>query len=1281
MKQIEELIFPLVESHFPEFYRDEGPRFVDFVREYYRWMNTEGEAIGASRNLLDYRNIDSTSEEYIKYFKNKYFAGIPISSEANTRFMIKHASDWYKSKGTEQGVQLVIQGLFNQESSLYFPGEDLFKPSDGTWVKPVYLELSVSERTKQFVGKEIVGTQTGAKAFLESLVNRRINGKFINVAYLSNVRGDFNVGELITTTADTSVVDSPTVIGSMSSLTVVTGGANFAIGDIFDVVSSNGKQGKARVTTVSSETGRVTFTYVDALTSGGWGYSLAHANVIISSKVLTLQDILNSNTEITTFSLFERVQQSLANVGYSTARGNNYYFTAGNIVENFNANGTVNAQATIVSSSQTNTTVGYIVVAPITGNLSSVDTTFAVRSANAANTTFNASLVGTSFNTYTATAYTSSYTGNYTGAFVASYTVPFTGSFIDQFSGAYTKAWTRAIGSNIYTGDYTAAWTSTYTKVFSSSYNSPSGSTFSRVSIGYFVDNPYINVAYTGGSFTGEFSRLGYTGSYGSANYTGITSPYMSGTYTGVFSGVYTSTYTSSYTGQFSSVYTDTYVASWAPGFSGAFATVFTGSFSGAYNLFFSRIYSSLYAGSFTNQFTKAFTNTFSSSFTGVYQSSFAASYTGSYTNATRINTTSPHPFSNGDLVRYEVLTGNTAITELSSGAAYFVVNAIAGSTSLSLANTSGGSPLTLTTGSNQTGHKLIKTLGTAVITSYADRTASANVNGSNTTFVISTFNALNGVANGTDIITTLSPHGFVNNSIVRYRVDAGNTAVSGLTVNGEYYVINTSASALQLSLTRDGSPINLTSGANQSGHYLVYETGFLGVVDISANGFIATPYANVIGLTTNTHATVANVSTGTGANFEIGLLTDTENVFLSPDFLSSNNTGNVVFHSIKLDHSNSNATGFGFVKFPGADIDTILLDALRFDATTIGSIASITSINPGQDYNTTPFVTVVDTYVVGYDKHDYAMRIANVVGSFVTGEQIQQTYDLPATQMTVNTFSGTYANGTSATTFVLGEFVYQSNSTTNVAASGYVLEAGISAGSGTVKLGNVTGTFVVTTSSTNLLKGLSSGSTSNVQAASLTTTATTARAFVKPGSNTSTLLLKRINLENTFLQNTAIVGRTSGTTANVVTIDQDTSTLPVGLNANISANVQTANNVVNRLSVYDSGFGYIDQETVTLTKQGSNFTVTAIAELQKQGEGAGFYSTTRSFLDDDKKIQDNEYYQEYSYEVQTKIPLEKYFDVLKQVTHVAGTKMFGKVNFISMANVTMTVINSIEIS
>lgn len=1633
MRQIEELIFPLVESHFPDFYRDEGPRFVNFVKEYYRWMESEGEALYASRNLLDYRNIDTTSPEFIKYFTNKYLAGVPLSAEANTQFLIKHASDLYRSKGTERGVQLLIQGLFNEEAKVVFPGESIFKSSDGTWVKPQYLELTVSARTQGFVGKEIVGSRSGAKAFLESLVTRRIAGKYQQVAYLSNVRGIFETGELITPTSEPALDNAPVIIGSMTSLTVVDGGAEFAVGDIFDVSSSNGKQGKARVTEVSNETGKVTFIYIDALTSGGWGYSLAHANVIVSQKVLTLTNLSNANGLINTFSRFETVTQPLVNIAYTSAKGNNANFEPGNIVENYASNGTVIANGTIVVSNKTTNTQGYIVVVPNIGNIATQDTTFAIRHEDPDVSTFNASLIGYAYNTYTST-YTSAFTGVYTGQFTSEYTNAFTSTFTSgygvtytgTYGGSYTNQWSSVYASGMFTGSYSRVFSASYSATFTRVFTASGTSSFTGNYAGTFVVLPYSGQAYTS-LFTGVYTSAGFTGVYtktytGAYNsivfttgFTGSTVPgpfvgvytgayagsyigyftgarvspfngnsyvgnygaYFSGvyvgnyqgTYPGVFvnpysgqsfgaftgaysvveyvSGSFTTAYSGSYntlpvftgspnpysggtvsfvgsgfTGAYLGVYTSTYVNTFTSDYTKAFTstynlgTEYTSTFTAAYSSSFTGGYSNLYTSVFGETFTTTFNVTFSQQYTGVYSSEFTQPYTGLYNVFTgtygsysglytaggnRINTTEPHQFSNNDLVRYHVLSNNTAVTDMSVGAAYYVVNTVQGSTYLYLASTPSGATLSFTKGSNETGHQLIKTLGTAVISSYSDRTATGNVIGSNVSYTSFSFNAQTAVSNTNDTIT-VSNHTFENNYVVRYVVSAGNTAIDGLINRNTYYVINTTASTFQLSLTRNGTPLNISSSnRSEQGHAFVHATGYLGVVDIGANGFVGSPYTVITGATSNTYAAVANVSTGTGADFRIGVLTDTENVLLSPDFIDGRNTGNVAFSTIKLngigsnviaggygtntafnantdvtagtggdgvllpssvqfdantgvanttdvitlqtkhvfsnneqvtyavhptntaisgltDGSNyyvinttpgstslqlsltsggapinitagasetghsltragtvgsnntiaaniaidlvpnsavfyytdagntavgglttntvyyvdqSNAThvslkpsrtgsrvaltkgltetghrlygplkiltganstygnvgsgepmfrGLGFVKFPGASLDTILLDALRFDSTTIGSIASIAGLNPGSEYNVDPFVTVVDTYVVGYNRRDYVMEISNTSGAFVVGEQIQQTYNNVATQLTVSNFSGTSANGSSSSTFVLNEFVYQSNSTANVAASGFVLEAAISAGSGTLKVIGTSGTFVATTNTLTQLKGLSSGSTSNVSAIAATTYATTARALVK-AANTTSLRLKRINLENTFLLGNTIIGRTSGTTANVVSIVEDANTLPVGLNAAIEANVQTANNVVKKLDVADSGFGFLDQETVTLTKPGSLFSVTAIVELGQQGVGAGYYSTTQGFISDDRKLQDNEYYQEYSYEVQTKVPFDLYFDVLKRVTHVAGTRAFGKVNTLSLANLTMTAINSIETS
>ena len=952
MKEIESTISSLVKTQFPEFYNTEGTRFVDFVQQYYVWMESQNQAINRSRNLFDYRDIDKTSQEFVSHFKNKYLNGFPLTAKANTQLLTKHATEIYGAKGTSAGIQLTMRALFNEPATVRYPSEDLFKSSDGVWVTPVYLELSVSDRTKQFIGKEIVGSRSGATAFMEALVKKRVSGKNIQVAYLSNLTGNFITGDLITTTTDTNLYLAPIVTGSMTTLTVEGGGANFAVGDLFEVVSANGKQGKARVTSISNETGKVNFIYIDALTSGGWGYSIEHANVIIAQKMLEISNTNNANSQITSFAQFEGVTQTFANIGYSTARPNNANYAVGAVIENYYANGDVAANAIIVSASATTGTTGYIIVAPQTGNVATVDTVFAIR-------------------------------------------------------GTGTTA----------------------------TFNANSG-----------VAN------------TTEY-----------------------------------------------------------------------------------------------------------------------------------ITTTSAHTFANGDIVVYSVTAGNTALAALSDGAAYCVISA--NTTAFQVADTATGTAINLTAGLNETGHVFKKSLGSGVITAYNSRSATATVMKSN--------------------------------------------------------------------------------------------TQYLGVTDISSNGFIVTPYANVVGTISNTTATIANTSTGTGAAFNIGLLTDTETVLLSPDFLHSNNTQNVQFSTINLNGNNSGlaSNGYGFVKFPNSNINSILLDCLRLDSTVIGSIATITGRNTGADYNVDPFVTVVDPWVFGYNKHDYVMQINPLTGAFVVGEQVLQTFNQPAIQLTVNNFSGTAANGTATTTVAVSEKVYQSYANGSDRAYGFVVEAGIAAGSGTVKLANVTGTFVVTSNTTTQMKSLTTGGTANISLVDVTTLATTARAIVKETANSPILKLKRINLENTFGIGNTIVGEVSGATATIATFDEDLTVAVVGVNANIYANVQTANAVVKTLSVYDSGFGYLDRETVTLTKVGSDFEVTAIVELGQQGVGAGYYSSTRGFLDSDKKLHDNDYYQEYSYEVITKIPFDRYIDVLKQVMHVAGTKVFGKVEATSVVNTNATIINSIVIS
>ena len=99
-----------------------------------------------------------------------------------------------------------------------------------------------------------------------------------------------------------------------------------------------------------------------------------------------------------------------------------------------------------------------------------------------------------------------------------------------------------------------------------------------------------------------------------------------------------------------------------------------------------------------------------------------------------------------------------------------------------------------------------------------------AFITGSGTLFsnssVFATFNSNTGVANTTDFIS-LSPQPFANGDSVTYYVAAGNTAVTGLSNNTIYYVVQANTSGIKLASTKNGANINITAGVSETGHSL----------------------------------------------------------------------------------------------------------------------------------------------------------------------------------------------------------------------------------------------------------------------------------------------------------------------------------------------------------------------------------------------------------------------------------------------------------------------------
>lgn len=133
------------------------------------------------------------------------------------------------------------------------------------------------------------------------------------------------------------------------------------------------------------------------------------------------------------------------------------------------------------------------------------------------------------------------------------------------------------------------------------------------------------------------------------------------------------------------------------------------------------------------------------------------------------------------------------------------------------------------------------------------------------------------------------------------------------------------------------------------------------------------------------------------------------------------------------------------------------------------------------------------------------------------------------------------------------------------------------------------------------------------------------------------------------------------------------------GENADVESKTLFSTGRIKAAEIRNSGFGYVDGESVYLVDENGTRHARAIIRANSQGITSGFWGEesshlngyTKTLADDGEdvyydgkmRIQDSNYYQEYSYEIQSTIDASRYKEELVENVHLAGTKLFS--NFV----------------
>lgn len=264
----------LVENQFPAFYKEEGPKFLAFIKAYYQYLETTGKQQDIQRNLKNYKDIDDTLDEYIQYFRSELMPEIPDDALADKRLLAKRIKDLYTTKGTIDSYKLLFKILYDEDVEINFPADQMLKVSDGDFRIDRYLVTHHDPRAYTLIGKTIKGTDSQAEGLVEDVKRLVAKNRDIDQILLSNVKGSFNHLEAIQLKGVPNSY-APIVECGIRRVTVATGGGEYRKGDIVDIISSKtGAFAKAVVTDTSDLQSKVNFNLID----GGSGYVSSEEN-------------------------------------------------------------------------------------------------------------------------------------------------------------------------------------------------------------------------------------------------------------------------------------------------------------------------------------------------------------------------------------------------------------------------------------------------------------------------------------------------------------------------------------------------------------------------------------------------------------------------------------------------------------------------------------------------------------------------------------------------------------------------------------------------------------------------------------------------------------------------------------------------------------------------------------------------------------------------------------------------------------------------------------------
>lgn len=267
--RIKEKLSTLVSSQLPEFVRFDYPTFITFLEAYYEYLEQDSYAQELLQNIKQYNDIDLTVDSFVDYFIKQYISNIPKDIATDKKLLIKNIKDLYNTKGSKKSYELLIRLLFNKDVDFIFPYTQILKASDGKWrQKNSFFMKTESGTEDSILNKPVFLTSENFTTKYPITVTEKRPALTANGAssiiyeyfYESTNYAPVNVNDIIEYGNFKGIV-----VSIPNSVSVVSPGSGFKVGDILTLKAGLGNSSKVKVTKVNSTGGIL---YVQFITFG-----------------------------------------------------------------------------------------------------------------------------------------------------------------------------------------------------------------------------------------------------------------------------------------------------------------------------------------------------------------------------------------------------------------------------------------------------------------------------------------------------------------------------------------------------------------------------------------------------------------------------------------------------------------------------------------------------------------------------------------------------------------------------------------------------------------------------------------------------------------------------------------------------------------------------------------------------------------------------------------------------------------------------------------------------